>query len=68
MELVEMDIVQHLGRNSEDPSCYTIGILGDLHLDPRNMEDSLQGRLSGPQIVKLLFWFVFEGCGVWGEN
>ena len=33
---------------SQDPSCYTIGILGDLHLDPRNMEDSLQGRLPWP--------------------
>ena len=30
---------------AEDPTCYTIGILGDLHLDPRNMEDSLQGQL-----------------------
>ena len=28
----------------EDPGCYTIGILGDLHLDPRDLEDSMIGR------------------------
>jgi len=28
----------------DDPSCYTIGILGDLHLDPRDLEDSMIGR------------------------
>lgn len=28
----------------DDPSAYTIGILGDLHLDPRDLEDSLVAR------------------------
>lgn len=28
----------------DDPTAYTIGILGDLHLDPRDLEDSMTGR------------------------
>ena len=38
----------------KDPSCYTIGILGDLHLDPRDLDDSLLGREQHRRTVTLV--------------
>mmetsp|Transcript_102614 Transcript_102614/g.320826 ORF Transcript_102614/g.320826 Transcript_102614/m.320826 type:complete len:631 (+) Transcript_102614:1-1893(+) len=33
-----------LELDPDDPAAFTLGILGDLHLDPRDMEHSLEGR------------------------
>lgn len=51
-EMSDSSEMPRLEFRDEDPSCYTIGILGDLHLDPRNMEDSLQGRLHMNKILQ----------------
>jgi len=36
----------------DDPSAFTLGIVGDLHLDPRDMEDSYTGRDHMKSILK----------------
>ncbi|CAE7559684.1 GRINA [Symbiodinium natans] len=36
----------------DDPSCYTIGVLGDLHLDPGDLEDSMLGRQHMKQALE----------------
>ncbi|CAK0875478.1 unnamed protein product [Prorocentrum cordatum] len=33
-----------LELSEDDPSAFTVGILGDLHLDPRDLEHSYEGR------------------------
>jgi len=33
-----------MNLDSDDPTAYTVGILGDLHLDPRDMEHTYEGR------------------------
>ena len=35
---------QSLNIDPDDPTNYTIGILGDLHMDPRDTEHSYEGR------------------------
>ena len=36
----------------EDPSAYTLAILGDLHLDPRYMDDHVAGQKHFMKIIK----------------
>jgi len=38
--------------DADDPSAFTLGIVGDLHLDPRDMEDSYLGREHFKKILK----------------
>jgi hypothetical protein len=36
----------------DDPSAFTVGILGDLHIDPRRMEDYEEGKAQWLQVFK----------------
>ena len=38
--------------HSDDPTAFTVGILGDLHMDPRYMDDYEQGRQHWRQIFQ----------------
>jgi Calcineurin-like phosphoesterase len=41
-----------LTNRNNDPSAFIVGVLGDLHLDPRHMEDHLTGRAHFESILK----------------
>jgi len=40
----ESDEIPSLDWDPTDPAAYTIGILGDLHVDPRDLEHTMEGR------------------------
>mmetsp|Transcript_83067 Transcript_83067/g.267692 ORF Transcript_83067/g.267692 Transcript_83067/m.267692 type:complete len:613 (-) Transcript_83067:197-2035(-) len=40
----ELEPPPALNLSEDDPSAFTLGILGDLHLDPRDTEHSFEGR------------------------
>ena len=41
-----------LSNNKNDPSSFTVAVLGDLHLDPRYMDDHIAGQKHFEPIVK----------------
>jgi len=41
-----------LELSEDDPTAFTLGILGDLHIDPRDMDHTLEGRDHMKKILK----------------
>jgi hypothetical protein len=51
MEL-NVDCPPELEIRQDDPSSYVLGILGDLHIDPRDLDDSYLGREHMKAVLK----------------
>mmetsp|Transcript_35445 Transcript_35445/g.66818 ORF Transcript_35445/g.66818 Transcript_35445/m.66818 type:complete len:595 (+) Transcript_35445:79-1863(+) len=49
---LDVDVPPQLEIDPNDPSSYTLGILGDLHIDPRDTADSLEGREHVKALLK----------------
>jgi hypothetical protein len=41
------------GSDGEDPTAFSVGILGDLHIDPRKMDDYVVGRDQWLKVITL---------------
>mmetsp|Transcript_24953 Transcript_24953/g.36632 ORF Transcript_24953/g.36632 Transcript_24953/m.36632 type:complete len:623 (+) Transcript_24953:68-1936(+) len=39
-------------HDADDPTAFTVGVLGDLHIDPRKMEDYIDGREQWLEVLK----------------